>query len=228
MQYQGGKAKACKAIVKTMVDNGLTDQVVVEPFCGACHVTYELCRIGRTVHASDLNRSLIMMWQKALAEGVSSFPIDDYDSWKTAAPSAEKALVGYGASWGGKWFGGLARNNLNRDYLGNAVRSVNKYASAMRGKVVFNDCSYLDLCDSTGLVYYLDKPYASTTSHYGGDFDHDQFWEWTRERARENLVFVSEYEAPIGTCIMEMETPLSMAAGKNNKGRKQIERLFKI
>jgi len=237
MQYQGGKHIAAKHIVAAMQEYGATpEQPVIEPFCGGCSVTVALCRAGFHVWASDINPSLILLWQKALLQDLEPFELDaeSYQRWKTAPNSAEKALVGYGASFGGKWFRGMAESATKTptDYLVGTIKTVNKQAQYLRGYAQFECRNYLSLPPTEDAVYYLDKPYTATERHYGESqtshdrFDHRLFWDWARDRAKRNQVFVSEYEAPWGHVVMEKETPLGLAAGRNGSGRKQVERLF--
>lgn len=228
MQYQGGKHIAAPHLVEA---SGLPDGAgVLEPFVGGGSVTVALAKAGHYVWASDTNASLILMWQKAMKEDLQEFPLDaeSYQRWKTAPDSAEKAIVGIGASFRGKWFGGMARTEGRPSFVQQAVRSVNKQAAVLRGWAEFRCMSYLDLPETEGFCYYLDKPYEGVTKHFGGEFDHKRFWEWVRERGKRNLLFISEYQAPFGRLIWERETPLSMAAASGESGRTQLERLYKV
>jgi len=238
MQYQGGKHIAAKHIVAAMQEHGATpERPVIEPFCGGCSVTVALCRAGFHVWASDINSSLILLWQKALLQDLEPFKLDaeSYQRWKTAPDSAEKALVGFGASFGGEWFKGKAesKNKTVADYLAASVRTVNKQASYLRRYARFECRNYLDLPPTVGAVYYLDKPYEGVTRHSDGGptkvrFDHAAFWTWCKERAKCNTVFVSEYQAPWGKLVMELETSANIAYLARARGEKpkQIERLF--
>lgn len=243
MQYMGGKFLLGPYIVRAMMDNGINkDATIIEPFCGACNVTAQLCKAGfNNIQASDIHPSLILLWQKAIQEELQTFPLDEasYKAWKAAPDSAEKALVGFGASYGGKWFGGMARNytagisesRKNHKplvYIDIAVRSVNKKSAIMRGRVSFQRRSYLDIPETSGCVYYLDKPYANTTKYSTGGFNHDQFWEWVSKRSQDNVLFVSEYEAPIGTCIMDKSSVLYMSSNQDGVRKKQVEKLFMV
>ncbi len=238
MQYQGGKHIAAKHIVAAMLQNGAAGRLVMEPFCGGCSVTVALCKAGFHVQASDVNQSLILLWQKALLEDLQPFELnaESYQRWKTAPDSAEKALVGYGASFGGKWFRGIAASATKTptDYLTSTIHTVNKQATVFRGKAEFSCISYLDLPKTQNACYYLDKPYEGVEKHYGKDktsrdkFNHEQFWTWVEERATSNLLFISEYQAPFGELVWERETPLGLAAGRNGEGKKQVERLYKV
>lgn len=59
--------------------------------------------------------------------------------------------------------------------------------------VIATSEDYRDYEYREGDVVYCDPPYAGAEG-YGGEFDHDAFWEWVRTRPYP--VYVSEYRAP--------------------------------
>lgn len=61
------------------------------------------------------------------------------------------------------------------------------------GHVTATSEDYREYEHREGDVVYCDPPYAGTEG-YGGEFDHDAFWEWVRTRTYP--VYVSEYLAP--------------------------------
>ena len=72
---------------------------------------------------------------------------------------------------------------------------------------------------------YCDPPYAGTTGYNVGDFDSDRFWEWAREVSKQNLLAVSEYEAPDDFVpILEITKTCQYCA--TNKSKKTVEKLF--
>jgi hypothetical protein len=83
-----------------------------EPFCGGGAVTLALSKAGFKVHASDIHHDLIMMWRAVMAgdEGVyADVTEEEYNALKNAPSSARRGFVGFGASFGGSWFGGYGR-----------------------------------------------------------------------------------------------------------------------
>jgi len=45
-------------------------------------------------------------------------------------------------------------------------------------------------------IIYCDPPYKGTAEYKEGGFDHDKFWEWVRQTAKTNKLYISEYQAP--------------------------------
>lgn len=157
----------------------------------------------RSVVASDVHEDLVLMWQDALA-GVE-FPgrvtEDDYYEVKASEPSGLRGFVGFGCSFGGKWFGGYARESGStaETFPRRAGNHLQKTISALPADATFALCSYSDHSPGSGTVVYADPPYATRGVGYkdSSGFDHQEFWEtmdsWVDAGAH---VFVSEFHAP--------------------------------
>lgn len=91
-----------------------------------------------------------------------------------------------------------------------------------RGHVTATNEDYRDYEYREGDVVYCDPPYAGTEG-YGGEFDHDAFWEWVRTRTYP--VYVSEYRAP-DDFIPVWEKAKRSLFGKTNLSKPVIEKLF--
>lgn len=116
MQYQGGKSRIAGAIAAKIRELHPAATEIWEPFCGGGAVTLALAKAGFRVHASDNHEDLILMWQ-ALMRGETEPFADvteaEYATLKTALPSARRGFVGFGASFGGQWWGGFARRRFS-------------------------------------------------------------------------------------------------------------------
>lgn len=113
-------------------------------------------------------------------------------------------FVGFGCSFGGKWFGGYARNASGTNYALQSKRSLLKdMATLQDAHFVCED--YRRVCIPPGAVIYADPPYNNTTGYSGERFDSSEFWRAMRLLADTgHTVFVSEQEAPPGIeCIWE-------------------------
>lgn len=202
----------------------------------------ELSKAGPTI-TSDANPALISLYQ-AVANGWDPPEMVTEEQYKAgkALPVSDpmKAFLGFGCSFGGKWFGGFARSKDPKD-----GRSKRGYASQCRNGLledvpaivkaggVIVQCNFLDMDpedpevaeDARDLVLYLDPPYESTTG-YGaiGVFDHNRFWQRVRQWAALTDVFVSEYAAPFGRPVLEFTHDMSVAGGVQKDARR--ERLF--
>ena len=109
------------------------------------------------------------------------------------------AYCGFGMSFGGKWFGGYARNGIGTNYALNAKRSVLlKVSVLLKASVLLKVSDYRMIRPRGGAVMYLDPPYAGRTKAHAfdGSFDYDEFWNYARLRAKTNRVLVTEFVAP--------------------------------
>ena len=129
--------------------------------------------------------------------------------------------VGFNASFGSKWFGGYARprktNGYDRDLICGKNALIKKMP-AVRG-VEFTHSNYQDLQIPSNSIIYCDPLYEGTTG-YKYKFNHADFWQWCRDKAKEgHTVFVSEYKAPDDfECIWQQELNVSVAKdGKHKK-----------
>jgi DNA adenine methylase len=198
MQYFGGKAKIAKDVASILAR--YDRPCYVEPFVGGGWVAAQV-RHSRKV-LCDLNPALIAMWRGLQAGWLPPEELteDEYAAAKLLPDTDPlKAFVGFGCSFGGKWFGGFARTSRSgdkvRSYVAESRRSVLRKIAAMRD-AEFRCCSYASLRPRNCLVY-CDPPYAGTTSYAAvGAFDSAAFWEWAREFSRTNTILVSEYTAP--------------------------------
>ena len=89
------------------------------------------------------------------------------------------------------------------------------------------------LTRQNGTVVWMgqcDPPYKGTTEYKDSGFDHDKFYDWCREQAKKNIIFVSEYDAPDDfECVWSQEVKSSLSAnGVCGGSKKSIEKLFKV
>lgn len=224
MRCLGGKSRTYKEICAFLESVRKPNQPFVEPFCGGCWVTQGM---NGERYAADANEALITLY-KALQQGwvpPSEVSQEIYDSYKSKQDSSDPmtAFVGLGCSFGGKWFGGIARSK-ERNYASNAKNSLLKQLPKIQ-QVKFKWSRYDNVTVKNCLVY-CDPPYANTTG-YGavGQFDSQQFWQHMREWATKNTVVVSEYTAPEDfVCVLEIGTKTDMHTKSGKEDR--IEKLF--
>lgn len=230
MQYLGGKTRIAKAIAQTIMDRR-TNSTYVEPFLGAASVAELLVPLFPSAILSDAHPDLMMMWRAVVEEGwtpPSTLTEEEYRRLKTAEPSALRAFAGFPCSFGGKWFGGYARDpGKGRNYADVASRSIQKKAARLAGATLVH-ANYQDLTfEREDAVVYSDPPYANTTGYRNtGTFDSGEFWatmeQWADAGAE---VFVSEYTAPAGwVSVWEQDVKSSLAGGGSD--REVRERLF--
>lgn len=213
MRYMGGKGRIAKHIVPILrairkqpyVDReGGTPivQMYVEPFIGGASIFEQMDnpRLG-----SDLNPYLIALL-KAVRDGWEPPADIDVAMYNMAKANQDKlpahliGFIGFGATFGAKWFGGYARGNDHkgnpRNYPDEMRRSLLKTAPLIQGAMLVSQ-PYDKLPIPPGSLIYCDPPYMGTTEYRDKDFDTYSFWQWADQKVDEgHTVLVSEYTPP--------------------------------
>jgi DNA adenine methylase len=207
MMYLGGKTRVSKPIAEILLAAKGGRRQYVEPFVGGAAVAALVSPSFPDVLLMDSHLDLVQMWQAVALDGwipPEDLSEPEYLALRTMAPSALRAFAGFPCSFGGKWFGGYARDprpGSTRNYAATASRSIVRRAAGFQhAEILWGDYRDAEAFVDHEAVVYLDPPYAGTTGYAGVDaFDSAAFWD-TAERwcAREALVFVSEYVAPAG------------------------------
>lgn len=210
MQYLGGKSRIAKEIANVILDRALERWMYVEPFLGAGAVAAELAPYFSVAQLSDASPDLIALWQ-ALKDGwqpPEQVSQEDYDAQRNAEISALRGFVGYGCSFGGKWFGGYARDPKHgRNFARTANNLLTKRIAAL-DNAEFSTSDYRDIPVFSGSVVYCDPPYRSMTGYARlAGFDSDEFWKRAEFWSKDATVFVSEYQAPKGWLSVWQATP---------------------
>ncbi len=82
-------------------------------------------------------------------------------------------------------------------------------------------------------LIYCDPPYVNTTG-YRDKIDHDTFWQWCRDKAKEgHTVFISSEIAPddfaiVKKVVIGCRISNTKAGPVSAKKRTRVERLFKF
>lgn len=201
MRYLGGKSRLAKKIREQILARRGDRQTYWEPFVGGGVTFSDIAPAFSKAIASDIHEDLILMWQ-AVAEGwipPEAVTEDEYKAIRASAPSALRGYVGFGCSFGGRWFGGFARCNDRKhsDPQAESFHVVTRQAPAFANATI-RRMSYDELTPNSDWAVYCDPPYADTTRYNGvANFDHLAFWEAARKWADTGaLVVVSEYSAP--------------------------------
>ena len=242
MKYMGSKSRIAKYIVpiiqKYIDDNNIT--MYFEPFVGGANVIDKI-RCKRKF-GSDKNKYLIALLQHIQSGGQLYDSVDKelYDKARVAVSSKNTSEfedwqignIGFIASFNGRWFdGGYAKPTYEktkngqkyRDYYQEAKRNLLKQEPDLRD-IKFKCCDYTT-CHPKGCLVYCDPPYQGTKQYANAtDFDYDLFWETMRIWSKNNIVLISEENAPSDfMCIWEQEVSRSIKA---NDKSKSTEKLF--
>lgn len=233
MQYMGSKNRLSNDIVP-ILQQYLTDcniNTYIEPFVGGANIIDKInCRIKI---GYDSHEYLIALLNQA-RENTAVFPqsisceeyykvkeyIEDYPKWYVG-------LVGFCGSYSAKWFGGYAKGNDTRDRQNEAIRNlINQSTKLQNTKFITSD--FRDIQVYSTAVIYCDPPYKDTTK-YRDSFPYEEYYDWVREKSKENIVLCSEYWMPDDfKCIWEKKhkTLIDSNRTAESKDNIRIEKLF--
>jgi DNA adenine methylase len=218
MKYLGGKQRLGKHLAPVLKE--LWNYVLnasetpldgyMEPFCGSLGVFRNMTNLTTDKFiANDYHPDLIQMWNEVKNETFvypESVSEEEYlEAKKLTSPNAVKAFIGFGMSFGGRFFGAYAHKYMNdkkEDFCKEMMHSL-KRATPLIKNVEFTNKSYLDL-NPVNMFIYCDPPYkySKFPIKYRRDvkkydvFDNDLFWKTVRKWSENNLVVVSEMDAP--------------------------------
>lgn len=216
MQYMGSKNRIAKHLVP-IIQSYITDGTkgYLEPFVGGANVIDKIKHDNKI--GCDIHKELIALLKESQTDRkfpqtisedeyirVKNNPIE-YEDWYVG-------FVGFFGSFGAKFFGGFARryneDGSMQDVPSQAIRSYLKQVPCLKSiKFLHKSFTDLPLDKISGYVIYCDPPYEGTTSYKTNRFPHVEFWDWVRGASINNIVLVSEYNAPEDfDCIWEKNT----------------------
>lgn len=236
MKYVGSKNRLAKELAP-IIQSYITDNTkgYLEPFVGGANMIDKIeCKkkIGLDIH-----KELIALL-KYVQNGNNELPQhiseeeyvnvrdnkENYDDWYVG-------LVGFCATYNAKYFGGYAGECKTkqgiRHYDQEAIRNIEKQRLNIKN-VIFSNMSFQNIPKEKikNYVIYCDIPYKNTTKYKTDDFPHDEFYQWCKDMAKDNIVLISEYNMPEDgfECIWSKEHKTSL--DKNDNKKKRIEKLF--
>lgn len=228
MQIAGGKARIAKRIA-AIVNEERGERELWEPFMGGLWATAAL---GGRVRAGDAHPALANLYN-GVRTGTLILPgevtREDYEAAKVLPnDSGLRAFVGFGCSWGGKFFGGYA-GGLNGvlTYPQLAKRNVERHVYSLP-LATFDRASFFERQPEPGVIGYLDPPYAGTTPYAGVEpWQPDRFIARVREWVEVgSVMYVSEYDFPIGRVVFERTAKRTLGASNGEK-EAATERLYR-
>lgn len=201
----------------------------VEPFVGGANIIdkvpshYE--RIGYDLSDHAIHAAI------GVRDHIDSFPEnvskDEYLLLKGTNPDPITSWVRFHCSFGSKFEGGYATNSRGVNYCMEGRKNLHKQSELIKD-VEFICDSYENL-DFENCLIYCDPPYQKSTGYKTGAFDHDKFFNWCREQAKKNIVFVSEYDAPDDfSCLWSGEVLTSFASQRDKPTNNAVEKLFRV
>ena len=243
MQYMGGKSRIAQSIADIISMTGGQHEIprrqiqncaghrkrdlseggdcFVSLFCGSCAVESKVQGFSRKI-LNDRHQYLIALLQGVqrgyeLPESITPEQYRHIREHKDDDPTLA-GFVGFGCSFGGKWFGGYARNATGTNYAAQSKRSLLKDMATLQD-ATFVCADYRRVCIPPRAVIYADPPYNNTTGYHGDRFDSAEFWIAMRLLADTgHTVFVSEQEAPPDIqCVWERKFTRTLDRNKSNQ-----------
>jgi DNA adenine methylase len=218
MKYLGGKQRLGKHLAPILkqlwynYNSSHTNKLdgYIEPFCGSLGVLRNMTDIDTSnITANDYHPDLIQMWTEVKSGSFiypSSISEKEYfEAKELKSPNSLKAFVGFGMSFGGRFFGAYSQkyvNGKNEDFCKEMVNSLKRTAPLIQN-VTFTNKDYNTL-KLNNMFIYCDPPYKYTkfpikyrrdVKHYDV-FNNEHFWDVMREWSKNNFVVVSEISAP--------------------------------
>lgn len=228
MQYMGGKSRISKQIAEILNSAIDKNKPFVSLFCGSCAIESKVQADVKILN--DKHPYLIAMWQ-ALQNGWTPPDVVTKEEYYRVKANMDEnpaltGFVGFGCSFGGKWWGGYAKDKRGDDYCGQAKRGLLKDLVGIQS-ATFTCLDYRDVEIPDGAVVYCDPPYVNTTGYTVGQFDTDDFWDYMRQLSKRCDVYISEESAPDDfECIWSKEKVRTLEKS-DNVGRVKVEKLFK-
>jgi DNA adenine methylase len=230
MKYMGSKNRIAKYILPIMLAEREPEQWWVEPFVGGANI---IDKVGGRRLGADVNPYLIQALIdirdnfEEFPKNNKEFTENDYMELRKNDTYKFKGYAGFAFSYGGKWLGGWCRDKMGkRDYVNEAFKNAFSQSENIQS-VEFIISDYQNLKIPSNSLIYCDPPYEGTT-RYKDNFNHENFWEWCREKKKEgHTIFISEYNAPNDfECVWQKEICSSLT--KNTGSKKGVEKLFTI
>lgn len=231
----GSKTKIAKYIIPIIQDYLEENNIATyfEPFVGGCNVIDKV-KADRRI-ASDKNEYLIALFHHLqgggeLPESVTKEEYSKVRSNMSEFPDWYVGAVGFLASYKGRFFDGgysglrQVKGGI-RDYYRESKNNIAKQIQAGGiHNVEFRTGSY-EKYDPKGCLIYCDPPYMGV-KEYGNarQFNYIRFWQIMEKWSQNNIVIISELEAPEGFVqIWEKEVDRSM---KSTEHFRATEKLF--
>ena len=234
MRYQGGKTKIADEISRYILATTSNHSILVSLFCGACSIECKLSPYFEKIICNDSHPQLISLLN-AVSNGWIPPEYVSEEEYKYIKQHQNEDMilagfVGFGCSFGGRYFEGYARsvkpNGEPRNYAMESRCSLLRDIAPLNN-VEFVCGDYKDVELPDGCTVYADPPYTGTKQISRQPFNTDEFWDYMRLISKNHNVFISEQSAPDDfEVIWEQRVTRTLDRNKSNYF-KATEKLFK-
>lgn len=251
MVFMGSKRRYCKYIVpiinKYIKENNITK--FYDIFCGGGNLADKI--ICDNIIANDLSPTLIALHQKAQSDP-SNIPSTGSREWWDKAYTEYKRLIKdvpkenwinesslplweigaiewYSSFSNGGFPRGYAKPSHGRDYYNEAYRNHQKQAQEeIYKQIKFQQGDYRTIEIEPNALIYADSPYKGTKPYaINPKFNHEEYYNWLREKSKTNPIFISEQIMPEDFPIIWQKDDATRTCGLDNNF-KACEKLFFI
>jgi DNA adenine methylase len=215
--YGGGKSKIGRKLSEIIklkvIELNMEKCDYFEPFCGCLGVFKHMLGGSHSNYiANDINENIILMWE-SIKDGWILPDVITKEEFKlinkSEISSREKGFYGITCSYSGI-FGARYRVKYGKiDFFRRSKDDLMRIGEKIitnSDHITFHSQDYRNF-NPMNMVIYCDPPYLNNRldTKYFNDFDTDKFWETMRIWSLNNLVIISEYEAPCDfECIYEL------------------------
>lgn len=236
MRWTGSKKNQAAKIVELFkpFNDG---RPYIEPFLGSAPVLAATAGFWKgLLVASDVNRFLMAYWlcvQRGRRLDRDTITKEEWaalrDRWRGGDRTWELLYVGFGTN------NAPSQNNLYdasfKDNLAYQKRYVEKVRPALeKARLLNKDFLWFEpVAVHGGNLIYCDPPYANSTRESCNmpAFDYVGFWDVVRRWSKNNVVFISEREAPADfECVLEISKTTCMNFPTCKKVLRYFERVF--
>lgn len=233
MQYLGGKSRLGARIVQAILDDlGVKRLTLAVDLCsGAGGVTHRLADVSDRVIAVEAHPGLVALHKAVQLGWVPPEHVSEEEYQATRRgdqATALAAFVGFGCAFGGKWWGGYARNKRGENYAQQASKSLR---SRRRSNVEHEHGDALVVGSRDAQVIYCDPPYAGTTGYTAVKVvDAAAFWLRLADLASSTCAcYLSEYaEAPPAGVEARLVWTAPAHASQLTQENPRAERLWRV
>lgn len=233
MKYMGSKNRIAKHLLPIMLAEAEKNNITtwIEPFVGGANMIDKVPDTYKRV-GYDLNDHTIhaLIDIRDNAESLPEFfTAEDRKYWRDQKPQKLKSWACIVTSFGADLNGGYARETGSDEttFCGYGKRNALKQSPKIQN-VDFICDSYENL-DFENCLIYCDPPYQGTSGYKTGAFDHEKFFDWCRQQAKKNIVFVSEYNAPDDFIeVWRGEVKTNFASTRKKATHNAVEKLFRV
>lgn len=235
MKVAGSKENLADEILPVLMSFITTYNIktYVEPFVGGANIIDKVQAEKKIGY--DIDKYIIALFKYIqnggeIPEGITKEQFNDakaqYESKKKTYDDWYIGLLGYLGGNGKKIYGQRKLGMTTEEFNDKYIESRNDLLHQLKflGDIEFKTADYKEL-DFKGALIYCDPPYSGKVGIDGTakTINYREFWDKVREWSKENIVIVSEEQAPDDfDIIWEQEN----SSEETNRNKRKTEKLF--